>query len=170
MFNANDYFKQLAIQHVELQHTEEEPAFFREYSSAKILLHYSDFLDNMRYNKRNVLISQFNYESNIGGQNSDSKIDIPTGSIYVIRKKQHEEGNETGDEVLKATRQIIEDIVLRLQHDSEQGNFPVSIDMNNIRIVSMGEIADGYWGHTAFIQWLESFECKGYDETKWNIP
>ncbi len=161
-FNPNDYFKQLAIEHIDIQHTEDKPAYFREYSTVRILFNNSDFLDKMKYMKRTGLVSQFNNDGGTSGGH-DSKNRIFTGAIYVITRII----NKSKDEAQAHCKQIMNDIFARMQHDMEGMTIPITTELNNIKYHSLDEIADGFYGLAGLISYQESAECIVYDSSKW---
>jgi len=55
MFDIISYFKNIATSHKKILHTEQKPAFFREFSSRKVILDNSDLLMNMRNSSDVVL-------------------------------------------------------------------------------------------------------------------
>jgi len=162
MFDPNEYFKQIAISHKDIAHTDEEPAYFREYSSIKILFDNSDFLDKMRYAKRFALVSQFNKDGNYTGKTADNKFRIYTGAIYLITRII----DKTIDEAFEATNSVLEDIIARMEYDMDNENIPFTFRLNEIAVHNIGEIADGYYGLTAFMSYLEP-ACTDYNPEKW---
>lgn len=162
IFNPNSYFKQLAIEHVDIKHTDEKPAYFREYSSMRILFNNSDFLDQMRYANRTALVSQFNGDGGISGK-PDSKVQTYTGSIYIITRII----DKDKDEAFALTTKILQDIFARMQEDLDNMIIPITMSLNDIKIISLDEIGDGYYGHTAMMAYKESAECIAYDSNKW---
>ncbi len=162
IFEPNKYFKQIAISHVDIADTEEKPAYFREYSSIQILFNNSDFLDKMRYAKRFALVSQWNMDGNINGPNADQKIRTHTGSIYLISRLI----TKDIDQAYKDTNSVLEEILAKMEEDQTEGKIPFTFNLNDIPIFSLGEIADGYYGHIALMSYKES-ACKAVDPKKW---
>ena len=162
-FDPNAYFKQLAIEHVDIKHTEDKPAFFREYSTLKILFNNSDFLDKMKLAKRTGLVSQFNEDGSITGPNADNKIRVFTGAIYIITRIIEKDKGEA----FIFTNIILKDIIARMQKDLDENNIPITMKLNDIPIRSLDEVADGYYGHMAMLAYTESAECYEYNADKW---
>lgn len=162
IFDPNAYFKQIAISNKEIMHTDEKPAYFREYSLINILFNNSDFLDKMRYAARYALVSQWNQDGNYGGPNTDNKLRTQTGAIYLISRII----TKTIDQAYKETSATLDDIIAKIEKDQDEGNFPLTLKTNEIAITSLGQIADGYYGLGAFMSYQES-ACTVYDANKW---
>lgn len=164
MFDINVYLKILAQMHVELQDTEEKPAFFREFSTSKILFDNSDFLNKMRYAKETVMVSQFNGEGRISGPNEDSLADSNSGAIYILTRAN----KSNMDEAQLKCKTILKDMVARIVHDKEQNlipenvNFDLAGEFNNI-----GMIADSYYGVVLFLSYVDYSLCLQYNSDKW---
>jgi len=164
MFDPNQYFKQIAESHKEIQHTELAPAFFREYSSSKVLFDNSEFLSKMRYVKRIGIVSQFNNDSNFFGPHADAHFKSISGAVYVIMKVIDKDFQE----VQNKTKEIINDIFCKLENDSEQGliSQEINIKLNDISFHTLGLIADNYYGAVMFINFFQPF-CQTYNPDKW---
>jgi len=164
MFDPNEYFKKIAIEHKDIAHTEDAPAFFREYSSIRILFDNSDFLDKMRYAKRFVLVSQFNKDGSITGKTADNKFRVYTGSIFLISRII----DKTIDKAFDDTNEVLEDIISRIEFDMDNENIPLTFRLNDIAIHNIGEIADGYYGIMALLSYFEP-TCTEFNAAKWNL-
>jgi hypothetical protein len=161
-FEPNDYFKKIAISHVDIAHTDDKPAYFREFSSVKILFNNSDFLDKMRYAKRFALVSQFNKDGNYSGPNSDSLFRNYTGAIYLISRII----DKTIDQAFTDTNRVLDDIIAKIGNDMDTEQIPFTFRLNEISVHSLGEIADGYYGLVAFLSYIEP-SCNVFDAAKW---
>ena len=163
-WNPNSYFKEIAEKHKEIAHTEDKPAFFREHSASKLLFDNSDFLNKMRYVKDIALVSQFNGDGYLTGPNDDQLYMKNTGAIYIIKKVF--DGN-IGAARNKA-KEILKQIIAKMRSDKEAEISKVShfFEMNNIQIVSVGMIADKFYGLAAFMTYAES-ECTEINPDVW---
>ena len=164
IFEPNEYFKQIAISHVDIAHTTDKPAYFREYSAIKILFNNSDFLDNMRYAKRFALVSQFNKEGNFAGINADNKYRNYSGAIYLISRVI----DKSIDQAFEDTNSVLEDIIAKMENDIDAEVIPMTFRLNDISVHSLGQIADGYYGLVAFLNYSDfQGACKPYNSDKW---
>jgi len=163
-FNPNEYFKSIAISHKEIQHTTENPAFFREFSSSKILFDNSDFLDKLRYAKQTALVSQFNGDSNTFGRSSDNLSKEYMGVVFIISKIT----DKNIDAVILKTESIIEDIIAKIQYDSDNEILSpaLSFKLTNIHASAVGIIANNYYGHAVFLNYTLP-NCVAYNQDKW---
>ncbi len=165
MFDINQYFENIAVEHVDLQYTKEHPAFFKEHSTNKILFNNSEFLSQMRYVKRNVLVSQFNNSGGWTGKNPGQMHSYTNGAIFIISKCKE---NEPIDNIRKRCMNIFNDIMARIAHDTENGAIPENIVFDKeIRSVPTGLIADKYYG-IMFLMSIDIYEqCTTYKPEKW---
>jgi len=164
-WDANEYFKtEIAEKHKDIAHTEEAPAFFREYSTSKILFDNSDFLSKLRYAKNIALISQFNGEGLLTGANDDSLFYKNTGVIYILKKVFDGNIGAARDKTKEIFKQII--AKMRLDMNPEIRKVPHFFELNNIQIVPVGMIADKYYGLAAFMTFAEP-ECTEIDADVW---
>jgi len=86
MFDPIEFYRQCAIHHKDILHTDEKPAFFREFSSTKILFDNSDFIVRMRKAKKTILVAEFNGDSSIISKNIDAKKREFYGAIFLLQK------------------------------------------------------------------------------------
>jgi len=164
-WNVNNYLKGLAISHVDLQHTPEKPAFFREYSTSGILFDNSDFLNKMRYANRIALVSQFNEDGGINGVNADSHSAVNTGAIYIISKTI----DKDIEQARQKSKEVLIDIISKIIYDSENNIIPseIQFDIKSIDINTIGMIADTYFGISAFMKYTDFSLCFNYKPDKW---
>lgn len=164
--DVNDYFKQLAISHKDILHTEDAPAYFREYSSAKILFGNSDFLTKMRYTKNIALISQFNKDGSYSGTDDDRFRKNNIGTIYLIKKVK---ANEV-DDAFDSTYAVWQDIYTKMVKDEGDEVFgAINFKFRESYVHSLGMIADGFYGIAVFINYddFQDGSCLIYDAEKW---
>ncbi len=160
MFDPNNYFKNIAISHIDIKHTEEKPAFFREYSSAKILINNSDLLEKMRYASNIILVSQFNGEKKFADTlDNNSKTYI--GSVFLLKKiiKQVDI-----DVIRNELSNVWEDIFARIKKEIRTGQ--LKIGEVEAQQTPVGAITDNYYGIAVFFSYTE-INCHSYNKNKW---
>jgi len=167
--NPNDYFKEIAIAHKDIAHTDEAPAYFREYSSANILFGISDFINKLRYTKSTALISQFNKDGNYFGPNTDQFAKDNTGTIYIIKKVDSKSIGIAYDE----TYEIWKDILTKIRKDEDEGLFlerKIDFRYKQAYVHSLGMIADGFFGIAIFLSCLDLQDGSPlvYDPDRWS--
>lgn len=158
----NNYFKNIAITHKSILHTEEQPAFFREYSSAKILLSNSDFLVKLRKAKEVVLISQFN--GNIRGSGIDNNTADESGSIFLLQRI-----NVTDYAGIDSARinlmEIWNDILSKMKKDIREQN--LLLFNFSWQVTPIGAIGDNYYGIAVIMSYKKKL-CATYNSDRWN--
>jgi len=161
--DLNSYFEQLAIEHNEIQHTSEKPAFFREYASARILLD-TNFHKNLRNCGNNILISQFNDDGNLPVPTNDFNRENPIGTLYIFSRIL---ASEIEDARLTA-KGIRDDIYARLKRDmrSQDDIFERGFQIEQISPVTIGRVADNFYGMSLNISYSQKYTAV-YDESKW---
>lgn len=167
--DPNEYFKGLAISHKDIKHTENKPAYFREYSSANILFGISDFFPKMGIAGSVSLVSQFNKDGNYEGSNDDSLKKVNTGTIYIIKKVK----SNNIDGAFNDTYAIWQDIFTKIKKDEAEGVFnvcEVNFKFGDSRVFALGMIADGYYGIAVFINIMDPSDGSvlEYDPDKWS--
>ncbi len=164
MFNATEYFRQIATQNKAIAHNDEtNKAFFREFSSAKVLFDNSDFLAKMRDASDTVLVSQFNGEINYD-QRIDSGNRTNVGAIFLLKRVSATYYNAIEDARV-ALIAIWEDIYAKMKHDIETN--VICMRSPDVQTNPVGMIGDSYYGISVFISYDEYVNHR-YDASKWN--
>ena len=164
-FDPLKYFKEVAVKHKQISHTDEKPAFFREFGSANILFNNSDFLTKMRDCANTALVAQFNEDGGINANNIDNNSRTYDGAIYLIRKV-----DVTDYDGIESTRKdlilIWNDIYAKLSNDIRKEQFHPSPSGLNFKIYAIGMIADSFYGIAILMSYSEKY-CVKYDASKW---
>jgi len=159
-WKPNDYFKEIAIHHILLQHTEAKPAFFREFSSSRILIDNSDFLLKMRKSGDNILVSIFNGEKRYA-EDIDNNTRINTGSILLLKKVKDITGVDAAREELDG---IWEDINAKIKQDIRTS--AIQLFGYSAQAVPIGMIGDSYFGLAFFISYADVY-CHFPNTARW---
>ena len=160
--DINNYFKNIAISHIDILHTEENKSFFREYSSATIILD-STFHNNLRYAGNNVLISQFNDDSQLPTPASDFNRNSESGSLYVLSRIIDK---DTEAARLKA-KELRDDILAKIKQDVRNNNgFEPHFVFDNISSHTIGRIADNFFAIIINFSFSNKF-ANTYNSEKW---
>ena len=163
MFEPISFYKECAIHHKEILHTEEKPAFFREFSTAKILFDNSDFLVRMRKANETILVAEFNGDGAIISKNLDQKAREYYGAVFLLEKVK-----VTDYDGIEAARkkliEIWEDIDALTISKIRKGEI-IAFDYRT-KITSIGQIADSYYGISIFVSYTQGY-CPKYNPEKW---
>ena len=162
MFNPTEYFKNIAIAHKQILHTDDKPAFFREFSSSRVILDNSDLLQKMRTAADIVMVSQFNGNTNYNdGIDNNARTHI--GSIFLIKKVK-----VTDYDAIEVSREelsvIWEDIYAKIKKDVRTN--VLKIFNVSAQKTSIGAIADNYYGISVFFSYSEVI-CHKYSDDVW---
>jgi hypothetical protein len=165
MFDINAYLKSLAESHADLLHTESHPAFFKEYSTNRILFDNSDFLNKLRYVKDNALVAQFNLEGGWDGPNQSQIHSFQSGAVFILSRLQPDEDAEAARD---RCHRIFKDIKARIAFDIDSEIIPptVSFDMN-MRAHPVGMLADKFYGMMYLFSFDDYADCLEYNAGKW---
>jgi len=159
--DLNNYFKTLAEEHVLIQHSEETPAFFREYASARILLD-TDFHKNLRNCSDNILISQFNDDGTLPSPNIDFKRQQLTGTLYIASRIQ-----ESDIEAARlVARSIRDDIYARFERDIREETIMKGYVVRAISPFTIGRFADNFYCMALNISYEEKY-APTYNQNVW---
>jgi len=164
MFDIISYFKNIATSHKKILHTEQKPAFFREFSSRKVILDNSDLLMNMRNSSDVVLVAQFNGETNYA-DNIDNNTRTHIGSIFLIKKVKSTAYITIGEARTELT-EVWDDIFAKIKNDIRKNQLPIFSP--SAQTSSIGAIADNYYGISVFFSYSENINHK-YSESVWNL-
>lgn len=160
--DLNIYFKQLAIEHQSVLHTEEKKAFFREYASARILLD-TDFHKNLRACGNNVIISQFNDDGPLPVPANDFSREEMIGTLYIF-SRIIDANMEAARLVTKSLRN---DIYSRIKHDMSEQVIERNFVINQMASTTIGRVADNFYGIAINISYSQKFTAP-YDAAKWD--
>lgn len=158
----NEYFKKIAETHKEILHTIDYPAYFREYSSSRLLINNSDFLTNLRNARDIILVSQFN--GDMRGNTIDNNSAHETGAIFLLKRVNI--GNfEEIDQARDTLDQIWLDILAKIKKNIRESELLIfDFDWQKM---PLGAIGDNYYG-LAIMMSFDRIECANYDVSKWN--
>ena len=160
MFDPNDYFKTIAETHNKLLHTDDNPAYFREFTSQSVMLNNSDFLLKMRNAKEVCIVSIFNGEKTFA-DNIDNNSRTYVGSVFLMKRvKSVSEINAARIEL----ETIWEDIFAKLKKDIREG--VVVIGHISAQQTPIGYIGDNYYSIAIFLSYSETF-CHSYNPAMW---
>ncbi len=166
--DINAYFELLATEHNKIYHTEDAPAFFKEFSTSRIIFDNSDFLAKMRYVKDTALIAQWNEDGGWDGPNHDKRYRYYTGAVILLQRVR--DGDITG--ARSECNSIFEDIISRIEYDSEQGTIPQNVQfyLNETTAHAIGMIADKYYGIMYMMRYRDFASCTPYNPDTWILP
>lgn len=159
--DLNAYFLEIATSHTDLAHCQTTKAYFREFTSARILFD-SDFHKNLRFAANNLLISQFNNDSALPVPGNDFKRQHPTGSLYILSRIIN---NDT-ESARQKTSEICNDILSKIDYDTRHGILPKDFMVKNYQVHTIGRMADNFFGIVLFIGYSENYSAP-YNASKW---
>jgi hypothetical protein len=166
--DLNLYFKNIAENHKSIRHSEQLPAYFREYSSSKIIFGMSDFLSKMGNAKDVILVSQFNNDGNYAGPNHDTWRKDITGTVYLLKRAD----SDTIDQANSDVYSIWQDILAKMQVDNDDPDLPLGNGEFNFRdfyVYTLGMVADSFFGIAIFMTYKDFSDgaCLVYDSDQW---
>ncbi len=153
-----DYMRSLAESHIQIQHTEQAPHFFR--------INIDDALERLTALKSPMVLLE-SFEGKITGPNDDQLYDqVRCGFMILETVKTGKHAEQ--DEVLNRTRQLMRDFISRLRHDKKCRNprWLIHLNVQSVNYYKVGPIMIDKYG------WLCEFTIDtainlSYDETKW---
>lgn len=159
--DLNNYFKDIAETHTDILHTEEKPSFFREYSSARVLLD-NTFHANLRYAGDNVLVAQFNDDGQIPPPQDDFNRDRRSGSLFILSRIKDKDKEAAR---LKAI-EIRNDILAKFYQDARTKLIPKQFVINDIGTTTIGQMADNFFGIMLTFSFSDKY-LYAYNSEKW---
>ncbi len=159
--NLNNYFKNIAVSHTEILHSEENKAFFREYASARIILD-TDFHKNLRNCGNNILISQFNDDSQLPVPSNDFGRESPSGTLYILSRIF----DNDMDAAKGKAKELRNDIYAKMKYDLQERVLPKSFLISNMSSQTIGRIADNFFGIAIHISFSDKYVAP-YTQNKW---
>lgn len=157
----NTYFENLAKSNTDFAHGQENKAFFREFSSARIMLD-SDFHNNLSFCGKNILISQFNDDSQLPPPQNDFPREQATGAIYILTRIFD---NDMEQARIKAIR-LRDDIYAKIKKDTQENVFTKGLVFGQMSSQTIGRVADNFFGIVVFMSYNTRYSIS-YDALKW---
>lgn len=166
LFDIVTYFKNIAISHVDLAHTDENPAFFREYSSARVVFETSDFFKDQASHGEKIMILQSNDDGGTTGPHADSNLMNRNFAVWLLTKVEHNNFTEV-DTAKAELQELFDDIYTKIRKDRNEETIPRQLNKNNIQLNSIGPIGDSYYGKVAFFSITNEEYLVSYNPEKW---
>ena len=155
------YFKNLATQHKEIGHTEEEKHFFR--------MNIEEVLTGLRSDINLPALILESFEGRLVDKKSDNNLANREGAFMILKKVEVDNFDQE-NEFLDDSERIGLDIIKRMRRDSKtnpiQDRILKRFDYDGVSWGKVGPVFDNYYGYR-FIFRLQDFENMKFDPDKW---